>query len=380
MIEVDFEHWVYTFPDDLLTRYGSRYHSRKDAGEVFCWEINRTASRACRHGLPFSEDQVLGGNAAFPEAAVADPIADLEVWDEWKAGWRDFPYPGRYSELGITKQEDKTSSPSSVGVLGEIMAEFFAQAGVAPWVLVRVVRRWPDFILSDRGGLYSFVESKAFTGEPEGDTHLGRRVPGGHLSEASVDAAQQLTSDPHGKVWYSFTHIVAIRPMRLAITFLEFKVSEGRWKHQPRCMMPDAVADGLAERAVNQAAAKLDFASLDSLRAESSEQRGRALGEPQGLAEVEVENLLAELTADDVRAVDREPIMRSIADIVDSIYKKAKRGKRMPDSRGERLRQAQERAADGRLSELRRLRNQAVLLADLSILQQTGARRAWSAD
>ena len=31
--------------------------------------------------------------------------------------------------------------------MGEIMTGLFAQAGIAPWVLVRVIRRWPDFIL-----------------------------------------------------------------------------------------------------------------------------------------------------------------------------------------------------------------------------------------
>ena len=154
------------------TRYANDIYERSDRVSIVKIEC--------------SENQIRSGNEAFAEAAVADPIADLEVWDEWRSGTRYFPYPGRYSRLGITRQDDKTSSPSSVGVIGEIMAGFFAQAGESPWVLVRVVRRWPDFIFSDRDGTYSFVESKAFTNQSPEREGLANRVPGDLLVEGAV--------------------------------------------------------------------------------------------------------------------------------------------------------------------------------------------------
>jgi hypothetical protein len=192
MIEISFEHWCYTFTEEMLIKYGSRYFPRKDAGAQYVRDIDQRSERVSSLNLEFSEKQIRSGNEAFAEAAVADPIADLEVWDEWRSGTRYFPYQGRYSRLGIIRQDDKTSSPSSVGVIGEIMAGFFAQAGVSPWVLVRVVRRWPDFIFSDRDATYSFVESKAFTSEPSDRHGLAGRVLDGLLVEGAVDAAQQL--------------------------------------------------------------------------------------------------------------------------------------------------------------------------------------------
>jgi len=183
---------VMSFPEDLLRKYGSRYFSRNEAGKVFTKEIYRQARRVSSLDLTFAAEQIRSGNEAFPEAAVADPIVDLQIWDEWRSGARYFPYPGRYNKLDITKQDKKISSPSSVGVLGEIMADFFAQEGVSPFVLVRVIRRWPDFIFSDRDGNYSFVESKAFTGYPERKrTVLRGRVKDYLIIEGALDAAQQ---------------------------------------------------------------------------------------------------------------------------------------------------------------------------------------------
>jgi hypothetical protein len=240
MIQVSFQLWRYEFSDKMLSRYGSRYFSRREAGQEYIEDIYRRAEPGPAHDLTFAEDQILCGNEAFPEAAMADPIADLEVWDEWRSGTRDFPYPGRYSRLGITRQEHKISSPSSVGVLGEIMAGFFAQEGVSPWVLVRVVRRWPDFIFfQPADGAYSFVESKAFTGNPSGTSRLQGRVLDAQVMEGAIDASQELNSDPFLRVWYSFTHIISITPLELGVTFLELTVSEERRRaHRPaRCLL-----------------------------------------------------------------------------------------------------------------------------------------------
>jgi hypothetical protein len=383
MIGVSFEHWQYTFQEAMLSRYESRYFSRKEAGEHYLADIYGRATRLTTLNLNLSESQVLCGNEAFPEAAVADPIADLEVWDEWKAGTRYFPYPGRYSRLGITRQEEKTSSPSSVGVMGEILTGFFAQAGVSPWVVVRVVRRWPDFIFSHRDGTYSFVESKAFTGKASGKHGLRSRTLDGLMINAGVDAAQQLNSNPFGKVWYSFTHVASISPMRLHLTFLEMNVSEERRAASQEQPMPAAVVEGLAERAVNQAAARLNIHRIEDLRGFVLNEKDAAIRTLEGNAEDEIETILPETGERLVRGTDREALSGAIAKIVEGLRNrkgtKAK-SEEMGESSGQRFFRAKELAADSRLSKLRRIGDQWVFLADLPQAQQSEVRRSWSPD
>jgi hypothetical protein len=65
-------------------------------GDVYAAGITATAVRAATAALQFHEAQILRGNEAFPEAAVADPVADLEVWDEWRSGLRDLSSPAPY--------------------------------------------------------------------------------------------------------------------------------------------------------------------------------------------------------------------------------------------------------------------------------------------
>ena len=76
---------------------------------------------------------------------------------------RVFPYPGKFSRLGLTHQEPKIAAPSSVCVLGEIMTDILLEAMISPDVLVRVIRHWPDFIFFLGHDVYAFIESKAFT-------------------------------------------------------------------------------------------------------------------------------------------------------------------------------------------------------------------------
>jgi hypothetical protein len=383
MIDVSFEHWRFTFPDALLARYGSPHYSRKEAGNEYAHAISSSAVRAASIEVQFHEAQILCGNEAFPEAAVADPVADLEVWDEWGSGKRYFPYPGRYSKLGITHRDDKTSSPSSVGVVGEILTGFFAQAGVSPWVLVRVVRRWPDFIFSHRNGTYSFVESKAFTGDPEGSTGLRARVLDGLLVEGAVQAAQQLNSDPFGRVWCSFTRIRRredITPMRFEVTFLELSVSDQRRASQVVRVMPASVAEGLAERAVNQAAARLEMRSIADIQLHAPVGLGGELGALQHAAEEEIPGLLAETSEGGYAEADRGPIVEAVARIIRTLTKRRAKVRRPEEREGRRLEEAKEAASGGQLSRLREAGGGVLLLADLPRARQEEVRRAWSPD
>src|SRR5262249_23610494 len=161
---------------------------------------------------------------------------------DWRTGLRAFPYPGTYSKLGIVEQESKTSASSSVGVLGEIMTGVYAQAGIAPWVLVRVIRRWPDFIFTLRNNRYAFVEAKAFTnGGPS--TH---GIPNPLLAECLVTSVQQLNADPYVQVWSAFTNVRQITPLTLHVIFLEMDTNDLRRRANASRVLPDVVVNGLA--------------------------------------------------------------------------------------------------------------------------------------
>jgi hypothetical protein len=379
-IGVSFEHWKYTFPTAMLSRYGSRYFSRKEAGQAYASDIYDKAECAAEHRLDFEEEQILCGNEAFPEAAVADPIADLQVWDEWASGIRDFPYPGRYSRLGITRQEEKVSSPASVGVLGEIMAGFFAQAGVSPWVLVRVVRRWPDFIFAHpRDRSYSFVESKAFTGPVGVGPGLRSRVPSALLVEGVINASQELTSDPFGKIWCSFTQIKEVTPLRLAVTFLELGGPEEDKAHK-HPTMPAAVANGLAERAVNQAAARTGVEESSGLFLPRSPGFEDGLRTLQEAADEQIKDLLREAGMEAANDLDRQRLREAVERVLHRVVKTRRRARGVEESEGRRLSAAKEVAADCLLSKIRDVGGQGLYLADLPRDVQDEVRTAWSQD
>jgi hypothetical protein len=266
MIDVTFEHWRYVFADEELIRYGSPHFDRKSAGQALASAVRTNAILENSSALQFSEKLILCANEAFPEAAVADPLADLEVWDEWRTGIRSFPYPGRYGRLGIKRQDTKTNSTSSTGVLGEIMAGLFAQSGIAPWVLVRVIRRWPDFIFYVRDDRYAFVEAKAFTGDPGGGGGSAPHIPDALLGECVVDAVHQLNADPFVQIWGAFTHIQQISPMRLNVTFLELDVGDDRRNVVKKRVLPHAVMLGLAERALRRAVTEVKADDLRPLQ------------------------------------------------------------------------------------------------------------------
>jgi hypothetical protein len=265
MIEVLFEHWRYVLPEDVLSRYGSPHFDKSRVRRSLCDCLKRDVSAPIDGGsLLFEPEQILCANEAFPEAAIADPLADLDVWDEWCSGVRSFPYQGLYGDLDIATQEKKTNSTSSVGVIGEIMAGLFGQAMIAPLVLVRVVRQWPDFIFHTGGNRYAFLEAKAFTTTLTGPG-ISSRIPEPLLGDCLADAVQQLNADAYVTVWGAFTHIRSVRPLCFAVTLVELKATNEKRNAQLRWVMPQAVVDGLAERAVKTAAGKLserDFYAL----------------------------------------------------------------------------------------------------------------------
>ena len=107
-IHVHFTHLACEFDDAELCRFGSPHVNKKELSQQLLPKIQqRTASTKRELTLQFTRSQIICANEVFPEAVSADPLADLEIWDEWQQNIRRFPYPGLYSPLGIVEQASK---------------------------------------------------------------------------------------------------------------------------------------------------------------------------------------------------------------------------------------------------------------------------------
>ena len=218
----------------------------------------RSRSVQQAHGSRVVErDQLLVSNHAYPEAAVVDPVADLELWEEWRLGIREFPYLGQYAPLGLFRQGTQTSSPSSVGVIGEVLAGLISESLVAPTILVRLIRRWPDFIMHSRTwngrNIFAFVESKAMGPDSDIDRHcFHKRIPPPLFWDAAVAAIQQLNADALVEVWGAFTWIRSIVPFEAVVTFIRFVAPDERRLTSPPATSPpqyrSAFLKGRSER------------------------------------------------------------------------------------------------------------------------------------
>ena len=377
-VDVAFQHWRVELEDDWLIRFGSPHYESRAKNELF--------ERCKAHGVPvtgssirlrFPRSQILLANEVFPEAAVADPLADLEIWDEWNSGIRVFPYPGQYSRLGLVTQQGKTSAPSSVGVLGEIMAGLFAQAYIAPWPLVRVVRYWPDLIFySSREGRYSFVEAKASTGELGGYAPgLPRRVPATLLGECALYAVQQINSDPWVKVWGAFTVVTSISPFHLTVTFVEFDATQGRRPDISRRMMPHAVVTGLASRALVLAAQRMSPEDLSGLQPRKRHYRMDAVRRLTHEARKHIEYLL-------IKAGPETAVSNSRAAIESEIEKLAATATVPQDQEreGRHFFEARRDAAQGAIAPIRAVGGQMINVRDLRDQEVEEIERGWHAE
>ena len=254
-IKVSFEHYKFLITEELKS-YNSGYFDNAERKAVLLEEFNRRSQLVSRGEAEFHRNQILCANEVFPEAAVANPLADLEVWNLWKSGYRHFPYLGTYRKLNITSQLPKTNSPSSVGVLGEIIAGLFGQAIISPFVLVRPIRRFPDFIYSTNNGLYAYLESKAFT-TVDSEHGLFSRVKRNELVSFLVESLREMVSDSHVKTWGSFTYIKSINPFKLFTTFVEVDFQQRDKYKLEFSIVPEPVIQGLAEIAIERGAARI---------------------------------------------------------------------------------------------------------------------------
>lgn len=262
-LDVSFEHWACELHAKELRKWGSPHFDWKQVGQAVTEIFRSRAQRRNDGTLSFSRSLIAVANHAYPEAALVDPVADLELWEEWRQGLREFPYLGRYAPLGIFHQSGKTSSASSVGVLGEVLAGRFAESMIAPTVLVRVVRRWPDFILlagaEDANGRFAFVESKAIGPDvmPRNSLCGGARVPDAQFAELCDQVVRQLNADPFIEVWGAFTFVRTISSMQVAVTLIQFSAADDKKADTSRTDVPAPVLSGLAERCLGAAFAQM---------------------------------------------------------------------------------------------------------------------------
>ena len=377
MVDVHFQHWFHTLSDETLVRYGSPHFDSKTAGRALSEIAKSRATLQSEHRTSFDLAHILCANEAFPEAAVTDPLADLEVWDEWRSGIRVFPYPGRYGPLGIRRQEAKTQSPSSVGVLGEIMAGLYSQAGIAPWVLVRVIRRWPDYIFYTGHGRYAFVEAKAFTEASSNGRTLGDRVPEALLGECLINGVYQVNADPDVQVWGAFTGIASITPMPLVVTFLELDVDPSRRTSVGVRVLPEPVVSGLSERAISRALSKLPEWEVAPLK---KKRRGRKSGQRKmlevrisSLAEEELEGLLENAGPRPAIAASRSRLSEEISRLLaESVVAEKVEGRRFFE--------AKQRASEGILSHIRTAGGRSLMIADLDDQERMSISAEWTSN
>jgi hypothetical protein len=244
---------------------------------------------------------------------------------------------------------------------------------VAPWVLVRVIQKWPDFIFAEQDGRYAFVEAKASAQTLPSSTGLMGRIAPALLDECLVEAVQQLNADPYVRVWGAFTHIWRITPMEFAVTFLELDVPESYRASRPQKILPQAVLVGLSERAISTAAARLDEHEFDVL---ASKGRSRARTSVEGklvqLALKELEEPGALEDSDMALALSPER-----SEFEDEIVRQV-RHVRVPEKRvGRRFYEAKVQAGEGVLSPIRSMGTSSLFMAGLSSAQRLQLSRAW---
>lgn len=373
---IDFRHYRVTFTDDVLRRLGSRYFARKEAGKQLReWLLGQAPRPAYQSTLNFSQSQLVCANEVFAEAALADPIADLEVWDEWRTGCRRFPYPGVYTRLQILQQERKTSATSSVGVLGEIFAGLFSQAFVSPLVVVRPIRRWPDFIFLGMDQRYSFVESKASASLDDPRRPGLENVSEDLLVDGLADAVQELNAEPLIRVWLVFTDVSAVQPMQASVCVVEVDAPANRQAGRAG-RVPDAVIDGLAERLLVTSAVDLEPEFERAFSASSDEQEKKAnkqlWEELKRRASERTESVLG-------LAVPAELQREATGAIRERIHSQRARAIVPNGADGKRLTAAKESAAEGRLAALRRASgtDEWLMLADLTPAEVNALRKDW---
>jgi len=375
-MEINFMHLKHIFEESSLMRYTSPHFSNSEAGS----EIRNIVLKGLEKqheffGMEFLREQLLCANEVFPEAAVADPFADLEIWNEWRSGSRAFPYPGKYSRLGITVQEPKTSSKISIGMIGEIFAGLFSQSYLGPWVLVRVIRRWPDFIYYTRDGRYAFIESKAFTFFNQ---HLLNiiNIPQDELGQCLFEAAQQLNTDPFVKVWLSFTAIRNIDPFKADVIFLELDAPNRRRENVAVRVVPPAVIKGLAYRAITHAASDLPPLDIIGLGTKPPGKKSDSRKAAESRLILRANEMIEEELLD--VSIEKSFLPNIRKEVEREIEIQVGKSFLQESYIGKKYELAKRRAAEGKLSYIRSIGSAGLYIADIPRVERREMEKTWT--
>ena len=375
-MDVKFQHHKIKLQDAELRLFGSPHFSNKEAGEAIQGIVNsRSEYPIFEDCFEFDRKQILSANEVFSESAMADPLADLEIWDEWRTGAREFPFAGKYSRLSIAEQKGKVASSTALGVLGEIFTGLFCQNYISPWVLVRPIRRWPDFIYYQEGGRYAFVESKAFTGTAEKDGSNLERIRGALLRDCLVDTVRQLNADPFVTVWLMFTELNSIHPMSLSVTALELDAPDAHREQIVQQVVPGAVIKGITERVLSAAIASKDDTIVNRQDERMSKKDIQAFwDEVLDVVPRETERLVGNAAPKSLH----DEVCKAVAFEAGAIVRKYKKPPKVSD-RGQRLTEAKLLASAGKLAQLRSIGDKKIYLADLNEKIRTEIETSWKA-
>lgn len=380
-MHVKFEHYRVELSDEELRRYGSPHFSDKEAGEVLQKVvIGRAGAPKFSETLEFARSHILAANEVFSECAVADPLADLDIWDEWQSGERHFPFPGAFSRLGIKEQNGKVASSSAIGVIGEVFSGLFCQSYIAPWVLVRPIRRWPDFIYYTQGGRYAFVEAKGFTGICDNSTPNLTRIPRRVLRECLVDTVQQLNADPFATVWLMFTELNQIDPLRFSVTAIELDAPDEHRDQIVKRIIPDAVIKGLTDRVLSAAIASKDDSILNNADKKFTRREIQEFWDSLlGVVPDEIERVIGDATPPNLYNRLKVAISDEASDFIAKQKQKRQNAPQVSE-RGQRYVEAKAYAAKGMLGQLRQIGAQYIYLADLVGSVKSDVERKWTPD
>jgi hypothetical protein len=196
------------------------------------------------------------------------------------------------------------------------------------------------------------------------------------LGEGLVDALQELNADPFLRVWLVFTDIVSVQPLRVHVSVLETEAPATRRAGRPTAV-PDAVIDGLAERALVASAAELEpriNELFERVKGTDSRAASEELWRRLKLLAVErAESMLALAVPDDLGLPAVDAIRRRI-------QKQKTRKMNLELTEGKRLIEAKREASEGALTALRRATgsDQGLVLADLPQTQLGLFRAQWT--
>ena len=250
-LRIEFRYYKGLFPIELAKKYNSPYFPEGQIKKELLDPLKNNIELKYTKVFEMDEEQFKCGNEIFPESAISDPLSDLNTYDEWQSGRRIFPHKGRYAPFGIEAQLTKIESSVSFGVVGEILAGLFCQSYFAPYVLVRNIRRWPDFIFHKNNSKFVFVESKATASEIKETNPLDGNFESSTFNEFMFDSMRSILSSETTNVCLSQTRILGDKSQRVFhLNILELESDSEKDPSQED--FPQTVVAGLANQVVDQ--------------------------------------------------------------------------------------------------------------------------------